>query len=391
VVNIKKMKKRTKVYLRLPSVADCGVGYYRQWLPLMTARKNKEVDMVCHDFTWGKRANNPDGSPVEPKLDDIQKAAEWADLIYFARNDVPQYIAEAGGLREFLFETKKKYVPIVLDIDDNVHATRPYNPGYRSFHPNSPHLTWNMKSLGVFDAITVSTEELKEFYSKFTDKEKIYVLPNSLDFDERDRIYNQKFDSELFKKKEGEIRIGWTGSAAHWENLKHIENAIVEIMKKYPQTTFYYTGLFGDLWKNEELKDRFHHVNWADLDKWPILNREVNFDIAIAPLADNDFNRAKSNLRVLEYASARFPVVCSPVRPYNCFKGEEEVLFAREDYEWFDQIEKLVLDAELRNKLSTNLYTRCKKEFDINTNYKIWTGMINDVLKKTKKLEKTLK
>jgi hypothetical protein len=99
-----------KIYLRLPAVADCGVGYYRQWLPLFIAREKKALDFICHEFTWGKR--NAEANAPEPSEQEMYEGGKWADLIYFARNDVPQYIAQAGGLRDFFQESEKKYKPI---------------------------------------------------------------------------------------------------------------------------------------------------------------------------------------------------------------------------------------------------------------------------------------
>lgn len=376
------MKKKLKVYLIIPPVADCGVGYYRMWLPLMTAAKKGLVELRCQHFTWGER-NDENGKPMPELTDaDLYKHGEWADVIFMARNDVPHYIAKAGACIEFFNK------PVLIDIDDNVQATRPYNPGYRSFHPNSSCNVFNIKSMGIFSHIVVSTKNLKDFYSDYTEKEKISIYPNSLEMNERDAIYKLDFsNSKLFNKDRGIIRIGWTGSASHWENIKHIEPVIINILKKYPNTEFVYTGLFGDLFQDKELieQGRIKQVAWAGLKNWAKFNREVNFDIALAPLADNMFNRAKSNLRVLEYGSARFPVICSPVEPYKCFKDKKEVLFATEKEEWQENIEKLINDPKLRKELSQNLYKRVKKDFDVNKNYKILYDILAGTVKRFKK------
>jgi len=377
---------KLKTFLRIPPVADCGVGYYRQWLPLKTAEDKKKLEMKCLNFSFGERNDESGNAFKDPTVDEISKVVRWADIMYYARNDVPQYIAEAGGVRDFYIETQQIYKPLVLDIDDNIHATRPYNPGYRSFHPNSMNNVWNVKSLGVFDALTVSTENLKNWYSNHTDR-PIYVCPNSLDWKERDDVLKMDFkNSDLFKKKPGEIRLGWTGSAAHWENLKHIEPVIYKILDNFPQTTFYLTGLFGDLFSNQKYiqEGRIVSTPWAKLKKWPILNREVNFDIALAPLCDNDFNRAKSNLRLLEYASAKFPVICSPVEPYKTFSNKE-VVFATEKDEWYDAIEDLIKNEDKRKNLSEALYTRAKKEYNIDKNYKIWLNALTEIYEKSQK------
>jgi len=359
------------VYLRIPQAADCGVGYYRQYLPLLTARKKGELTFDCEYFSWGERTDDK-----EPTDDEFNKAGKASDLFYFARNDVPQYISKAGALKEFF----KK--PVVMDVDDNVQATRPYNPGYRSFHPNSPNMVWNIKSMGVFNALTVSTENLKQYYSEYMSPENIYVCPNSLDWKERDSVYDNDFsNSELFKKKEGEIRIGWAGSAAHWENLKHIEEPVIQILRDYPEATFYHTGLFGDLFKAEDVKDRIHWMPWSNLREWAKFNREMNFDIALAPLADNMFNRAKSNLRLLEYSSARYAIIASPVEPYVNFDG---VAYAKEQAEWYDKIELLIKNPDARVGMAEVSYKYAKENFDIDKNYKLWVDAFKDIQKKFK-------
>jgi spore maturation protein CgeB len=186
-------------------------------------------------------------------------------------------------------------------------------------------------------------------------------------------------NSKLFKKKKNEIRIGWTGSAAHWENLKHIEEPITQILKKYPQATFYYTGIFGDLFQDKSIAKQIKKVPFAKLKEWAKFNREVNFDIAVAPLMDNIFNRAKSNLRILEYASAKFPVICSPIKPYQEFKDHREILFAMEKNEWFDAIEELILNPDLRKELADNLHKTAKDKYDIDKNYKIWVKALKEI------------
>ena len=113
-----KKSKKLKVFLRVPQVADCGVGYYRQWLPLQTARLKGELNFLCNKFTWGEKQDDTQMTDAE-----LKEAGEFGDILYFARNDVPKYIAEAGGMKEYF----KK--PIVMDLDDNVQVTRPYNPG----------------------------------------------------------------------------------------------------------------------------------------------------------------------------------------------------------------------------------------------------------------------
>ncbi|MBK8533723.1 MAG: hypothetical protein IPL59_00575 [Candidatus Competibacteraceae bacterium] len=43
----------------------------------------------------------------------------------------------------------------------------------------------------------------------------------------------------------------------------------------------------------------------------------LDLDPAVAPLEHHRFNRAKSNLRLLEYGVLGWPVVCTDILPYQ--------------------------------------------------------------------------
>jgi O-antigen biosynthesis protein len=377
--------KKLKIYNVVSPAADCGVGYYRQMLPLWEMEKRGLIELRTEHFTWGTNGAESGSKPVEFELGVMAKNCEWADVVYWSRNDVPQYIANMGGIREYLWDKTKKYKPMVLDIDDNIFATRPYNPGYRSYYPNSPYSKWNIKAVENFDAITVSTKNLENLYKQHI--KDIFVCPNSMPTQEREDLF--KKPRNKYPKKEGEIRIGWSGSAAHWENLKHIEKPVIDILSKYPNTTFYYTGLFGDLFQEKSIKDRVVSIPWSNLKTWGDTNYQMNLDIALAPLVDNDFNRAKSNLRILEYATAKYPVIASPVEPYKTFSSNE-VLFAVEKEEWFNAIDKLVKSKDKRDKYSEALDKKVKTFYSISKNYKIWLEAFKQIIKIAKSTEKKL-
>ena len=52
-------------------------------------------------------------------------------------------------------------------------------------------------------------------------------------------------------------------------------------------------------------------------DQYPAALASLNLDLAIAPLADNDFNRCKSHLKILEYGVLGLPVIASSPGPYD--------------------------------------------------------------------------
>ena len=111
---------------------------------------------------------------------------------------------------------------------------------------------------------------------------------------------------------------------------------------------------------------RVKKSKFVDLKKWPERLKAMGLDIAIAPLADNHFNRGKSNLRVLEYWAAKYPVIASPVEPYKFIKNGKDGLLAMEEYDFLQAMEKLINNEEERVKLAEAGYQRLTKEYDVN-------------------------
>jgi len=93
-------------------------------------------------------------------------------------------------------------------------------------------------------------------------------------------------------------------------------------------------------------------------------------DIVIAPLADNSFNRMKSNLKQVECWTRKLPIVCSDIPPYNVHGRHMEncILIPAEKNAhkyWQKYLKRLILDADLRKKLGEQLYEDFKEEYNL--------------------------
>jgi hypothetical protein len=103
-------------------------------------------------------------------------------------------------------------------------------------------------------------------------------------------------------------------------------------------------------------------------------------DISLAPLADNMFNRMKSNLKQVEVWTRRIPIVCTDIPPYNVDGRDMEncilipymkngLYNKKIDQHWFKALKKLILSPELREKLGNQLY----EDFNVKYNLKYVT------------------
>jgi hypothetical protein len=95
--------------------------------------------------------------------------------------------------------------------------------------------------------------------------------------------------------------------------------------------------------------ERYRHVKRRDFFDLPA--HLARYDIGLAPIADIPFNRARSNIKVKEYAALGRPWLASPVGPYASL-GEKQGGRLVPDDGWADAIGRLVEKPRERRKLA---------------------------------------
>jgi len=94
---------------------------------------------------------------------------------------------------------------------------------------------------------------------------------------------------------------------------------------------------------------RYQHLRDVEIDE--LIPTESEFDIGLAPLRDTAFNRARSNVKLKEYAAAGAMWLASPVGPYAGMGEEQGGLLVRDD-EWLAVLESLITDVDRRRALA---------------------------------------
>mgnify|MGYP001589881640 CR=1 FL=1 len=303
-------------------------------------------------------------------MDTLFQIARWADIIVVGRKDQADFYAMWGGIREFF------NIPIVIDTDDNVRFVRPTNPGYSGYFPGSEALVWNKYGMArVFDAVTVSTQELVDVHKK--ECPKIYVLPNNLDVKEWNNKVRHVFD-------DGFTTLAFIGSSAHHEGVQIIKKPVLDIMQKYPKTKFLITHVYSQHLSSfpADIKPMIEYVPWIPLEQWPADTKKLGIDIGLAPLADNMFNRAKSNLRWMEYSMAHISPIVSPVKAYDCVEDGKTGLVAKEQKDWFNAMEKLITDKQIRRDIADNAYNKVSTAYNIDLNIELWNNTYKEICNK---------
>ena len=114
----------------------------------------------------------------------------------------------------------------------------------------------------------------------------------------------------------------------------------------------------------------------------PWFTQVLRWDIGIAPLADTPFNRAKSDLKHLDYAAQGAAGIFSRVTSYRhtVRDGETGLLVPNSIAAWEDGLERLIGDAALRARLATGAADYLRRERSLAVMAPRWTAAVLGLL-----------
>jgi glycosyltransferase involved in cell wall biosynthesis len=99
-------------------------------------------------------------------------------------------------------------------------------------------------------------------------------------------------------------------------------------------------------------------------------------DIGLAPLLDEPFNRAKSELHWLEYAMAGAATIATAFSgpgPYDVIRDGADGLLARSHADWEDHLRSLVASPALRQELAGRAHERVMSDYTLATRAIEWS------------------
>lgn len=283
----------------------------------------------------------------------VDEATTQADAIVIQMVHTPVALQLVRAIKD-----KFPHKPVLCEVDDHFLSVASYNPAWSTYWPGSPYREIAIAHIKESDGVIVSTPYLKELYGEFNPN--VWVVQNAIDFKTWDKVQ---------RKRRPGIRIGWAGGASHEEDVRVILPAIKNITAKHKDVEFVFvngpaqTGLPDWL---KGIKGVSHLAKWTRIDKYPQALAHLDFDIGIAPLQDNAFNRGKSNLRWLEYSALGIPTVASNVGHFaeTCRDGIDAYL-ANDATEFEAKLERLVKDRRLRNQMGAAANARIRADFNV--------------------------
>lgn len=256
-------------------------------------------------------------------------------------------------------------IPFICDVDDYWVVPKS-NPAYQMYKK----IIKNACKDAIYNAthITTSTTILE---SKIHELNKnTTVLPNALDLSQ-----NQWNEAKRVNEK---LTIGWVGGITHLEDLKQVGESVKEFCEQ-KNAIFYMAGYHPE---HREWQLCEKAITGKPIDQRPEWFKTIRgttptdygsayslFDFCIAPLQQTNFNQYKSELKIVEAAAYKLPIIVSDVNPYSLHHKNKGVLFARNENEWFDMLCSVSeLDGQLNFDYCNehhNLDTINKKRFEL--------------------------
>lgn len=308
---------------------NSGCGYHRIILPLAFME-----DITAHITNL----------PLES---DMQK--EW-DILFYNRLSV---------FDDKLQVLKDKGMKIVLDMDDDwVLPANHINYGdYLTFKPRIEN---NIKQA---DLVTCTNQRLYNRLKELNDN--VLIFPNALPYGQ-EQFTQDKIESD-------KVRIFWCGSATHEPDLEILRNPFKRLLPHKDKIQMVIGGyseinevskfIWFKMWQHYTLSNKLPNEILKGLEPVEYMKLYEQADIAVIPLEKSDWHGSKSNLKILEAAAKKIPIVCSYVEPY-CLDEDAPVFWVKNQSDWFNHLNKLILNPELRKEYGEKIYEWAKSKYN---------------------------
>lgn len=303
-----------------------------------------------------------------------QGEMEYPDTVIFGRT-YPQAFNPIAIMRDYHKLGKR----VLYDMDDDYWMVTKDNPSVLVSNVYKDQYEGMVKEA---DALITPSKDLAKKFKVF--KKPVFLCHNGINYNvykERPRnsfSYEKIAEGEHigYYKQVPQLVIGYMGASSHWKDLQIPMEALIELYKKYDFTFNLYgminTSLEDEMDRYKEYYDENkkpeqnnyfeaaldfysklknlggHHIPFARPTRHPATLSRCDFDIGIAPLLDNEFNKGKSCVKFYEYASVGTVTISSDVEPY---RSECNYRAKNTTKDWYNKLEKLIVDKDFREKI----------------------------------------
>lgn len=244
---------------------------------------------------------------------------------------------------EFKKWLKKYKVKLILDNDDFWELPDD-NPAQEIYKKQVSREI--LASIRIADEIWTPSPTLAHKMKKVNKNVPYRIIPNTI-YEKEEQWVNQEKDPN----PKGLVRFGYTGANGH-------RNDILSMGMTFENHELYCMNLmdYPDIMRAK------YTMYPLDIHLYAQLYR--HFDVSLAPLLNNKFNRCKSELKVVEAGYTKTAIIASNTTPYKetIIHNKTGILCSSPD-DWRKAVNEMTLDKA--KNLAGELYEFCKKNYDI--------------------------
>lgn len=274
---------------------------------------------------------------------------------------------------EFLKVLKKLELKMVYDLDDDMWNIPPFNPAHG---PLAKFKEGFLSCMQLVDVISVSTLPLAKVVQNQLRKTKGRDVPIM--------VAENKIDIRMFstppERDEDRVIVGWQGSTSHLGDLPIVEDALTACAAEFPKVEFQFRGIRAP--KSLQTFKNVTFKYWLPVPEYAARMPQWGWSIALAPLAEVDFNASKSSIKMVEAAYTKTPCLASWLAPYDRFASfdpELRWLLCAGPSAWAPKIRELINDPARRKDLGERAHAVMLKHFSFQEPHEGWNRIFETV------------
>lgn len=319
--------------MRIMAIGDrfSGVSYHRLFLPISFLQREKAF--FCDSL-------------YEKELETGYDVVLINRCLFNEQGVIP--------VHEVMAARKKYGFKLVVDIDDYWYLDQ-----WHILKERYP-VAEIVDHIIAADMVTTTNEKLRERIKGLN--KNVHVVPNALPYGQ-DQFLEDVVPTEGI---EGKARFIYAGGVTHQRDVEILHNPMKRVAgdsELKALTHFTICGYDGSNERSKDIWDRMVHNYTAGLKvschikaALPVASY-MNFyneaDAGLIPLVNSEFNSMKSNLKVLEAACKKIPVIASDVQPYSdC----PEILKVSKQGDWYKHIKTLAKSESVRKSMGLANY-----------------------------------
>jgi glycosyltransferase involved in cell wall biosynthesis len=268
------------------------------------------------------------------------------------------------GNLEYMSIARKHGIRLIYDLDDNVWNLPALNPAKQAFRD---HIGGLEACIEWADVITTSTDQLRKQSSHELSHLRNAASKNPIPI----MVIENYIDLKLFKptplaRPNDNIVIGWGGSNTHLGDIAEVWHMLPSIVEKYPNVEMEFVGMWPPAGLVGHPRCKVHP--WSHVSEFHNRVATWDWDIFLAPLDINKFNKSKSNIKMQEAAAVGSPCLATDIVNYRSFCEkipELEWLLCFTTTQWEKKLCELIENTQLRKELGLAMRKNVEDNYDV--------------------------